>query len=162
MKATTDEDLRKAIEIMDEVSFPHPDQQWAIEQLCNAAHALGLLGMRYRRLKDRLSHAEKKPELTCDYGLPFHVADHDEDTQTWDEAMTLRENGWRLPTRDELNLIYQKKNIIPNLKNGWYWTSTELNASDAWCQRFSDGVQYNGLKGYEYDVRCVRNEGETP
>lgn len=57
MKATTDEDLREAIDIIDEVSFPHPDQQWAIEQLICSAHALGILKLR----QDRLRSADLAP-----------------------------------------------------------------------------------------------------
>lgn len=53
MKPTTDENLRKAIEIIDEVSLPHPDQQWAIEQLICVAHAIGILRLRNERLKDK-------------------------------------------------------------------------------------------------------------
>lgn len=52
LQPTTDENLRKAIEILDEVSFPHPDQQWAIEQLICAAHALGILKLRHARLRE--------------------------------------------------------------------------------------------------------------
>lgn len=60
MKATTDENLRKAIEIIDGVSFPHPDQQWAIEQLIRAAHALGLLKLRLQRQREGVGE--------CSYG----------------------------------------------------------------------------------------------
>jgi NTP pyrophosphatase (non-canonical NTP hydrolase) len=40
----------------------------------------------------------------------------------------------------------------------WYWTSTQYagDASSAWCQGFSNGVQYNGLKVNKLRVRAVR------
>ena len=89
------------------------------------------------------------------HGLPFEVAPHDEDTQTWYEAMTLRENGWRLPTKEEAALIAPFRKEF-SIGDGWYWTSTENNTNYAWIQRFSDGNQYDSTKNFAYDVRCVR------
>ena len=71
MKAITDEKLRDAIDVLCEVSFPHPDQQAAFDTLCNAAHALGILGMRYRRMKERLSLSDAGAHDMIKYLLPL-------------------------------------------------------------------------------------------
>ena len=63
--------------------------------------------------------------------------------------------GWRLPTREELNEIYQSKN---DFTNDYYWSSTELNGYGAWVQGFSDGSQANGTKNYGgIYVRAIRS-----
>ena len=67
--------------------------------------------------------------------------------------------GWRLPTKDELNLLYENKEKIGGFAFNNYWSSTEFDINFAWWQYFyngfqgfGDGVQGNGA----YYVRAVR------
>jgi hypothetical protein len=39
---------------------------------------------------------------------------------------------------------------------GYYWSSTEYSATDAWLQDFNDGAQYYIFKAYSSRVRAVR------
>ena len=66
--------------------------------------------------------------------------------------------GWRLPTKDELNLLYQNKDKIGGFANGYYWSSTERSDYDAWLQYFDGGRQCDcyKYKGGRYYVRAVR------
>ncbi len=59
--------------------------------------------------------------------------------------------GWRLPTKQELNQIYQSEN---DFENNWYWSSTEYDILN-----MSNGVQYYRTKnGYgSYYVRAIRS-----
>lgn len=59
-------------------------------------------------------------------------------------------NGGRCPTIDELTGIYLNKDKInaalsaanlPELKESWYWSSTEYNSYLAWTLRMSDGYR---------------------
>jgi prepilin-type N-terminal cleavage/methylation domain-containing protein len=68
--------------------------------------------------------------------------------------------GMRLPTKDELNMLYQHKDELAMSSVG-YWSSTE--ATDklfAWSQSFPDGNQSANHKdngdAYYHIVRCVR------
>ena len=64
--------------------------------------------------------------------------------------------GWRLPTKEELNEIYQTEN---DFETNWYWSSTENNGSYAWAQSFGNGNQASyGYKshGSTY-VRAIRS-----
>ena len=75
-------------------------------------------------------------------------------------------SDWFLPSKDELNLMYD--NIgqggvldlgnVGNFANDWYWSSTEYDASNyrAWDQDFNDGGQDDVNKGISYYVRAVR------
>jgi hypothetical protein len=70
-------------------------------------------------------------------------------------------NDWRLPTKDELNDIYDTKNDIYHSENdfvrAYYWSSTEYDDNCAWGQYFSNGNQFNhGKKTISFYVRTVR------
>ncbi|MFH1158334.1 MAG: ankyrin repeat domain-containing protein [Pseudomonadota bacterium] len=91
-------------------------------------------------------------------GIPFEVAEKDEGKMSWDAAMKPRPDGWRLPTLDELHLMYQHKDEIGGFTNGYYWSSTESNVTLSWFERVSDGYQGFNFKNYSYVVRCVRDK----
>jgi hypothetical protein len=67
-------------------------------------------------------------------------------------------SGWRLPTKDELNLMYTNlhKQSRGGFASAWYWSSSEGSSSIAWVQDFSDGSQGGGSKVGNYHVRAVR------
>ena len=77
----------------------------------------------------------------------------------WHEAKiackTLRK-GWRLPTKDELSMLYENKEEIGGFANYFYWSSTELDNLSAWLQYFNYGIQNVGNKNLTYYVRAVR------
>jgi hypothetical protein len=70
---------------------------------------------------------------------------------------------WRVPTRDELNVLFQNRAAIGGFDEscsypgGWYWSSSQYDYNTAWGQRFCDGKQfYLNLKNTDSSVRCVR------
>ncbi len=80
---------------------------------------------------------------------------------------------WYLPSKEELNLMYQTRAIIDATAtaNGGiafsdgayheYWSSTEAGAADAWFQNFLDGTQedsktHGPSKNYGHAVRPIR------
>ena len=87
------------------------------------------------------------------YGTPikignFEVAQFYKEL-TWDEtksACAKLGDGWRLPTKDELNFLYLNKPINSSFPRNYYWSSTEDGASKAWCQGFSRGDQGSSNK----------------
>ena len=77
----------------------------------------------------------------------------------WYEAMEACADlgdGWRLPTKDELNVLYQNKDKIGGFAIVYYWSSTEDGGSSAWGQLFDDGTQGYGNKNGNTYVRAVR------
>jgi hypothetical protein len=73
---------------------------------------------------------------------------------------------WYLPSRYELNLMYQNKDIInstsndnggDNFINDVYWTSTEESSSRVWVVNFLDGSETNVLKSVSNPVRAIRS-----
>ena len=68
--------------------------------------------------------------------------------------------GWRLPTKDELNKLYQNKEKIGGFDEHDFWSSTEEDEDYAWYQCFSNGYQddgFNYTKDDTFYVRAVRN-----
>ncbi len=72
---------------------------------------------------------------------------------------------WYLPSKEELNLMYQNKtpiNVIATanggsaFSNSVYWSSTENSDIGAWRQYFLDGSQYANNKGNTNSVRAIR------
>lgn len=82
------------------------------------------------------------------------------------QAKILRHGDWRLPTKDELSLLFKNRdqgalkgtfNSTGSAIAGWYWSSTPEHDYDAWSQRFTDGVKANLATIIQRSVRCVRS-----
>jgi hypothetical protein len=65
-------------------------------------------------------------------------------------------DDWFLPSKDELNLLYQQKAVVGGFANDYYWSSTEVNSRNAWNQGFFNGYQSGYGKHYPLRVRAVR------
>jgi len=69
---------------------------------------------------------------------------------------------WFLPSKDELDLMHSNigqgssTDNIGNFAIGYYWSSTEVDNSNAWRQYFGIGYQNYGGKDGPYSVRAVR------
>ena len=72
---------------------------------------------------------------------------------------------WYLPSKEELNLMYQNKATIDatagvnggsGFASAYYWSSTEGSSSSAWEQAFDYGAQHTGSKVIPDGVRAVR------
>lgn len=70
----------------------------------------------------------------------------------------------RCPTIDELTGIFLNKDKInaalkaanlPELKESWYWSSTEYGSTYAWGLGMGGGYRYDYGKNYNYYVRPV-------
>lgn len=65
-------------------------------------------------------------------------------------------DDWFMPSKDELNEMYQQKEMIGGFKPFAYWSSTEVSVSRAWFQNFGTGQQVKTQKIYSYSLRPVR------
>ncbi|MFH7320140.1 DUF1566 domain-containing protein [Desulfurivibrio sp. D14AmB] len=98
-------------------------------------------------------------------------------TYTWqqalDAAQTLNDgagyaghNDWRLPNKNELESIVERRcwsptinaAIFPNTPSAWFWSSSPYayGANDAWGVNFGSGGVGNYGKNVSYRVRLVR------
>lgn len=73
---------------------------------------------------------------------------------------------WYLPSKHELNLMYQNKSTInatatanggSSFQPEYYWSSTEEAGSVAWAQNFQTGLQDYGPKITYFKARAIRH-----
>ena len=67
-------------------------------------------------------------------------------------------SNWFLPSKDELNLMYENLKVhgVGGFTDGTYWSSSEASASGAEYQLFHNGNQSNCPKSNGNRVRAVR------
>lgn len=78
----------------------------------------------------------------------------------WDDAIktcAALGDGWRLPTKDELDTMYINKDKIGGFSNNFYWSSKESDNYLACYQYFSNGFQNFLNKSSTFFVRAVSN-----
>ena len=66
-------------------------------------------------------------------------------------------NGWRLPTKEELDKLYNNKDLIGNFVNNNYWSSTEYDSRYAWMQVFIHKSIAITLKEGYINARAVKS-----
>lgn len=65
-------------------------------------------------------------------------------------------DDWYLPSIQELNLLYQQRNVIGDFGSEAYWSSTEYHSNFAWYLFFGNSYQYYFYKYSTCRVRAVR------
>lgn len=112
-------------------------------------------------VKYKLIPMKNDEPIILEQNLKFEVYHKDLGEYNWKDAKKVCEelkDGWRLPTRQELHLIWLNKDDIGGFSNGCYWTSNEVyNKFNAWNQYFLNGSQNSLYKANAYNVRPVRN-----
>jgi hypothetical protein len=89
------------------------------------------------------------------------VALRDLGRMPWEDAKEACANlgsGWRLPTLEELQVMYEELHLKGkgNFDDDWYWSSTEEGADKAWLVFFIRGDDYDFNKDDHHQVRAVR------
>lgn len=92
--------------------------------------------------------------------LKFEVYPEDLGEHTWKDAKKVCKelgDGWRLPTREELHLMWLNKDTIGGFAADYYWSSSEYTYLTVWSQDFTNGGQYKDSKNNATYVRAVRD-----
>ena len=81
----------------------------------------------------------------------------------WNDAVSLCNSymndgfeDWHLPSLAELKILFEKKNLVNNFKDNWYWSSTDYN-NFAYHLGFISGDELLVPKENTKYVRAVRN-----
>jgi hypothetical protein len=102
----------------------------------------------------------KSKQIILKQTLEFEVYPEDLGEHNWEDAKKVCEelgDGWRLPTREELHLMWLNRENIGGFAAAYYWSSSELNSNIAWNQNFNYGSQNNYYKSNTYYVHAVRD-----
>ena len=90
------------------------------------------------------------------------VAEHDfVKKMFWNEATDSCKalgDGWRLPTKDELNEMYLNKIQLKGFAKAIYWSGTKVNDENVWTQYFGDGYLGRTMIGATALVRAVKDK----
>ena len=93
--------------------------------------------------------------------LNIEIAQYDlPEGMSWFEAIEFCNNlgdGWRLPTNEELKMLYYNCDEIGEFKLSDYWSSSEFNINRAYYVGFRAGDFGRTEKDYKFKVRIVRN-----
>jgi len=93
--------------------------------------------------------------------IEIEVYPHDLDGRyEWEEAVEAcekLEGGWRLPTIDELKLMWYRRADVGSITSAYYWSSSESAANSAWRLYFYYGHKSNSNKAGTNRVRPVRD-----
>jgi len=67
-------------------------------------------------------------------------------------------DDWFLPSKDQLNSLYNKKGVVGGFSSAIYWSSTEKDVGQAWVQDFANGTQQSNSTDDDADVhtRAIR------
>ncbi len=93
-----------------------------------------------------------------EHGLEAKVAD-EINSLNWTDAVTAVRAlgpGWHLPTKTELKMLYEHRNVVGGFAKDDYWSATELDSNSAWIQGFGHGDQDRYNKYSKLRVRAVR------
>ena len=64
---------------------------------------------------------------------------------------------WHLPTKTELEYLYEQKTVVGGFALTYYWSSSAVDIINAWSQNFNDGYQnYYDKTSNVLPVRAVR------
>jgi len=98
----------------------------------------------------------------------FQIYPNDIGNMNWHVAVKVCSelgDGWRLPTKEELNAMYVNRDLIGNLLNEDYWSGIPgYFPNRAWGQYFANGRQLIASGSHPMRVRPVRdmvNQEET-
>ncbi|MDP3010212.1 MAG: DUF1566 domain-containing protein [Methylococcales bacterium] len=92
------------------------------------------------------------------HGLEAKAAD-EMNSLSWLDAVTAAGaygSGWHLPTKTELKVLYEHRNVVGGFAKDDYWSSTELDINSAWIQGFGNGDQDRYNKYSKLSARAVR------
>ena len=96
--------------------------------------------------------ATKDQSTGSKWGLAYNLvndpANHD--------AAGINFTDWRLPSKDELNMMYLLKDAIGGFAGNYYWSSSEYEPYFMWGQYFNSGNKFVNNYSVAGGVRAVR------
>jgi hypothetical protein len=98
-------------------------------------------------------------DATGKHGLIADVKDLKK--MNWNKAKKACEekgDGWHLPTKEELDKLYQQRDLIGGFDNFYYWSSTLDKNDNPWGQNFANGIpEVSRVKVISVCVRAVKS-----
>lgn len=107
--------------------------------------------------------AQNKPSARAtiklsDCGLEVRTADEPESLNWYDTKVKCESlgEGWRMPTKPELDCLFKNKEKIGGFNRDYYWSSERVGDWNVWVQSFSNGRQFGYSGSNSAKLRVVR------
>jgi regulator of replication initiation timing len=135
------------------------------DELTNLQTSNNKLSKENDKLKTDLGELSKQTSFKTVKIGNLEVYPYDLGDMKWDEAMKICAylgEGWRLPTKDELHVLFWNKDKIRCFASANYWSSTEFvnyrstDFDKYYAQNFNSGNHYQFHKNSSNNVRAVR------
>jgi hypothetical protein len=111
----------------------------------------GCLGTDFPDIGTKVGSGKRNTQLivkACkDEGNPARICD---------DLILNNYSDWFLPSKDELVLMYNHRNLIGGFAGSPYWSSSSFNPYYAWLVYFRNGYTVYTDKYYAYCVRAIR------
>lgn len=132
-----------------------------------AATADNSAGIEWRNLNNRYTGAANEGVQAGSINTTLIVAAQMADNQTGNFAAKVCADysvttggilygDWFLPSREELVVLNQQRNYVGGFTTGYYWSSTEIDATSAWSSYFGSNFDVNMPKNTNCRVRAIR------
>lgn len=139
-------------------------------KVCPVANDDGKAASPAPKIGDRMPDGTILAGISPNTNKPMYATPADAPlTYTFNEATAYAKeldahghNDWRVPTKDELNVLFNNRAAIGGFiltgsnPAGWYWSASQADNWVAWAQRFSDGDQINNNKANPSSLRPIR------
>ncbi len=66
-------------------------------------------------------------------------------------------DGWRMPTKLELDCLYKNKDKIGGFNRDYYWSGERVGDWNVWVQAFNNGRQFGYSGSNSAKLRVVRS-----
>jgi hypothetical protein len=93
-----------------------------------------------------------------DCNLEVRAAD-ESGSLNWYDAKAKCESmgdGWRMPTKTELDCLYKNKDKIGGFNRDYYWSCDRVGDWNVWVQAFNNGRQFGYSGSNSAKLRVVR------
>lgn len=121
-----------------------PETLWSevVDRLAGTGTGIGTGKANTRRIISQPGQGKSAAQLCRDYSTTVECSTYDD---------------WYLPGREELERVSRNSSLLVKFADGFYWSSSEASAGEAWSVNLNDGRSVREAKTSRCRVRAMRS-----